>query len=285
MIELPEATTIAKQISTELKGKRITDGNRGNSPHKFAFYNGTPEEYAAILKDKTMGEATVNGPLILASLEPDHTLILGGGGERIVYHHSDITLPKKYHLFLHFTDDTYLTVTVQGWGSAFLLKQSEVANHPFVNLRNPSPLSDAFTLNYFHGLFNALEPNDARSAKYFIISKPGVLGVGNGCLQDILWRAKIHPRRRAIELSEVEQRALYNAIRETLQKMVEGGGRDGDYDLYNRPGGYRRILHSKAVGGPCPACHTPIEKASYQGGSVYFCPRCQVSQTVSPLKT
>ena len=68
MIELPEAITIARQITAELKGKRIADGNRGNSPHKFAFYNRTLKEYKAILKDKSMGDASVNGPLILAAM-------------------------------------------------------------------------------------------------------------------------------------------------------------------------------------------------------------------------
>jgi formamidopyrimidine-DNA glycosylase len=275
MIELPEATTIARQINAELKGKRIADGNRGNSPHKFAFYNHSPAEYAAILKDKTMGEATVNGPLILTAIEPEYTLILGGGGERIVYQRSAASLPEKYQLLLHFTDDTYLTVSVQGWGSAFLLHQSEVASHPFVNLRNPPPLSDGFTFEYFHSLFYALEADDSRSVKFFMISKPGVLGVGNGCLQDILWRAKIHPRRRAVGLSVTEQQALHSAIRTTLQKMVEGGGRDGDYDLFNQPGGYQRILYSKSVGRPCPECGTPIEKAAYLGGAIYVCPKCQ----------
>jgi hypothetical protein len=43
-----------------------------------------------------MGEATVNGPLILAAVEPGYTLILGGGGERIIYHRSAESLPQKY---------------------------------------------------------------------------------------------------------------------------------------------------------------------------------------------
>ncbi|MBI3923263.1 MAG: hypothetical protein HY318_17715 [Armatimonadetes bacterium] len=275
MIELPEATTIARQINAELQGKRIAEGNRGSSPHKFAFYNLLPEEYAAILKGKTIGEATVNGSCILVSIEPGHTLILGTGGERIVYHRSAASLPKKHQFFLHFTDATYLTVTVQGWGAALLLRQSEVAGHRFVNLEKPSPLSDDFTTDYFLGLFAALEKDDSSSVKFFMISKPGVLGVGNGCLQDILWRAKVHPRRRAVDLTKAEQRRLYAALRESLQKMVEGGGRDSDYDLYDHPGGYRRVLHSKVVGQPCSRCSAPIEKASYLGGAVYFCPKCQ----------
>ena len=185
--------------------------------------------------------------------------------------------PKKYQLFLHFDDDTFLTVTVQGWGSVFLLQQSEVPGHPFVNLRNPSPLSDAFTMDFFHGLFAGLEPDDSRSVKFFMITKPGVLGVGNGCLQDILWRAKIHPRRRAASIGNEEQERLFSATRQTLEKMVAGGGRDGDFDLYDQPGGYRRVMYSKSVGQPCPACGTPVEKAAYLGGAVYFCPRCQVN--------
>jgi formamidopyrimidine-DNA glycosylase len=222
-----------------------------------------------------MGEATVNGPLILAAVEPGYTLILGGGGERIVYHRCAERLPAKYQLYLHFTDDTSLTVTVQGWGSVLLLESEEVPFHQFVNMRNPSPLSNAFTADYFQGLFAALEPNDTRSVKYFMITKPGVLGVGNGCLQDILWRAKIPPPRKAIELTLAEQQQLYTATRETLQKMVDGGGRDGDYDLYNHPGGYKRVLHSKTVGRPCPDCGTLIDKAVYLGGTVYYCPKCQ----------
>ena len=275
MIEFPEATTIARQITAELKGKTIADGNRGNSPHKFAFYSRSPEEYAAILKDKTIGPATVNGPLILMQVEPGYTVILGGGGERILYHREAETLPKKYQLFMHFKDETYLTVSVQGWGSALLLEQSEVPNHQFVNLRNPSPLSEGFTLDYFKGLFAGLEKEDPRSVKFFMISKPGVLGVGNGCLQDILWHARIHPRKRAALLAESEQQALYRSIRETLTQMVELGGRNGDNDLYDHPGGYQRIMYSKAVGLPCPVCGTPIEKAAYLGGAVYYCTQCQ----------
>jgi formamidopyrimidine-DNA glycosylase len=278
MIELPEATTIARQMSAELKGKRIADGNRGNAPHKFAFYSLPPEEYAAILAGKTMGEATALGWLILAAVEPGYTLVLGCGGERIVYHPDAASLPKKRQLFLHFTDDTYLTVTVQGWGAALLLRQDEVAGHRFVrqHVQTPSPLSDAFALGYFRGLFAALGEDDRASVKYFMISKPGILGVGNGCLQDIPWRARVHPRRPAVGLSKAEQQALYRATRDSLRQMVDGGGRDSDCDLHGQPGRYRRILHSGVVDQPCPECRTPIEKASYLGGAVYFCPKCQV---------
>jgi formamidopyrimidine-DNA glycosylase len=276
VIELPEALVIARQMSDVLKGRRIASGVRGNTPHKFAFYSRSPEEYAAILAGKTLGEATGHGSAILAAVEPDYVLGLGVGGERILFHQDESTLPKKYQLLLHFEDDTYLTVTVQGWGAAWLLHRSEIADHPHLGKEGVSPLSQAFTWEYFRGLFGALAAGDPRSAKYFIISEPGIWGVGNGCLQDMLFRARVHPRRRAVDIVGRERRALYRAIRETLRQMVDLSGRDSEYDLYNRPGGYRRVLNSKSVGRPCPECGTPIEKSQYLGGAVYFCPGCQI---------
>ena len=186
MIELPEALVIAEQMTRELKGKRIEYGNRGNSPHKFAFTSGSLEEYEAILKGKTIGETKGHGSAILTSLEPGYVLGLGGGGERILFHQADRSLPKKRQLLLHFGDGTYLTVTVQGWGSVLLLPQSTAGDHPHIGAGRITPLSDAFTLEYFQGLFEEIDEGSSKSVKYFIISEPGVWGIGNGCLQDIL---------------------------------------------------------------------------------------------------
>lgn len=277
MIELPEALTIARQMNDELKGKTIMYGNHGNSPHKFAFTNRPSEEYETIFKDRIIGESRENGALILTSIEPDYILVLGGGGERILYHQSEKTIPKKYQIFLEFGDETYLTVTVQGWGSTQLFHQSEAASKPYLGYKaGVSPLSDEFTYDYFRQLFEVLKENDPRSVKYFIISKPGIFGVANGYLQDILFRAKISHKKRAIDVAEEEKQNLYNAIKETIRLAVELGGRDTERDLYNRPGDYIKLLDSRNVGKPCPECGTPIQKIQYLGGASYFCPSCQV---------
>lgn len=275
MIEFPEAFIIAHQITAELKGKRIESAMRGNVSHKFAFYSRTAEEYAAILKGKTIGEAHVNGSLIVTAVEPDYVIVLGGGGERILLHTNALSIPKKHHLLLNFEDGTHFSVTVQGWGSALLLTQAELLKHPFYNTASIPPLSEAFKYENFNGLVGSLEPEDPRSIKYFMISKPGVLGVGNGYLQDMLFKAKIHPRRRTAQISDAEKRALYGAIRDTLQKAIDLNGRDTERDLHDQPGKYMRIMDNRNVGKPCPVCRAPIEKASFLGGAVYFCPSCQ----------
>jgi formamidopyrimidine-DNA glycosylase len=276
MIELPEAITIARQIEKELKGKQIASGVRGSSPHKFAFTGKySNEEFAVIVKDKIMGASHADGWIILTDLEPDYVLSLGCGGERILYHTNEKTLPKKHQLLLNFQDGTCLTITVSGWGEVRLIKQSELPDHPHIKKDAINPLSNAFTFDFFNSLFDAIPENSHVSAKYFIITKPCIWGVGNGCLQDILYRARIHPKRLMVSLSADERQALYKAIRQTLAEMVELGGRDSEFDLYNQPGGFQRILHGEAVGRPCSECGTPIEKTQYLGGAVYFCPSCQ----------
>lgn len=277
MIELPEAIVLARQMDAALNGRRIVSGDRGNAPHKFAFSNGTSEEYAAIFAGQTVGGSTAHGMSILTEIGMDHTLILGCGGERILLHSDESTLPKKHQLFVHFADGSYLTVTISGWGNTFLLPRAEAGQHQHVQEDRITPLDEAFTWNYFRQLFEPLTPENKVSLKYFLISEPGLWGLGNGCLQDILFHARLHPRRKAVATSETERRALYDSIRTTLRQMVDQGGRNDEVDLYGQPGGYERILHSKSVGQPCPNCGAPFEKEQYLGGSIYFCPTCQVN--------
>jgi formamidopyrimidine-DNA glycosylase len=275
MIELPEAIVIARQMDATLKGRRIISGDRGNSPHKFAFSSGTSEEYTAIFAGQTVGGTTSHGMSILTEIGAGYTLVLGCGGERILFHTDERSLPKKHQLFLHFEDGAYLTVTISGWGNTLLLPRAEAGQHQHVQQDRITPLDDAFTWDYFCQLFEPLAQDSKASLKYFLISEPGVWGIGNGCLQDILFHTRVHPKRRAVDITGQERQALYRAIRETLNQMVVLGGRESECDLYGNRGGYVRILDSATTGQPCPECGTPIEKIQYLGGACYLCPSCQ----------
>ena len=275
MLELPEVVTIAQQMNRELKGKQIEFCVRGNAPHKFAFYDRAPDDYTTILTGRTFANAVDYGGHVLARIEPDYVLALGGG-ERITFHRSELTLPARHQFLLRFVDGTYLTVAVQVCGSINLLHQAELAGNALIGPQRISPLSDAFTYNYFQqALFAELDPDDARYIKYALITKPGLWGLGNGYLQDILFRARLHPRRRAIDLAAREKQALYKAIRATLKQAVDQGGRDTERDLYDLPGGYRKILDSSTLQQPCRHCGGRIEKIQFLGGTSYFCPHCQ----------
>jgi len=275
MIELPEALTIATQMEQTLAGKTIESTVRDHSPHKFAFYSGTEDEYREILVGATLGRAWVHGSCILQAVGDEHVIMLGEGGERIRFHESEKTVPKKHQLLLRFTDGTLLSVTISGWGSARAMRQDMVADLNYYDPYKLSPLDDRFDEDHFLRLFSSLDESYNKPIKFFIISEPGILGIGNGYLQDILFHAGIHPRRKVADVSLDEQRALFTAIKATLQKAVSLGGRTTEYDIFGTRGGYARLMDSKTRGEPCPSCDTPIEKISFLGGSCYLCPSCQ----------
>ncbi len=276
MIEHPEAVTIARQIAETLTGKRIELALRGNTPHKWAFYTRPAEEYAAILKDQTITGAQPSGSLILVPISSGHMLGFGGGGERILYHASEDTVPPKHQLLLHFTDDTFLSVKVQGWGSCRLDTPEELDGYWWYAKRTLEPMDEGFTRDYFESLFGTLKPDDSRSVKFFLISEPGVWGLGNGYLQDILLAAQVHPRCRAADLTKPQRRALHQAIVKTIQRAVRLNGRTDEHDLFDATGGYARRLSAAATGLPCPACgQAAIVKESFLGGAIYTCPQCQ----------
>ncbi|MHB9034444.1 MAG: endonuclease VIII, partial [Anaerolineae bacterium] len=118
--------------------------------------------------------------------------------------------------------------------------------------------------------------SEHKSVKRMMVSKPGVHGVANGCLHDILWNARLNPKHLVKDLTETEQRALYDATVATVKAMTDAGGRDVERDLYGVAGGYHGVLGSWSAGQPCPRDGGIIQKITYLGGASYFCPLCQV---------
>jgi formamidopyrimidine-DNA glycosylase len=90
-----------------------------------------------------------------------------------------------------------------------------------------------------------------------------------------VFRAGIHPKRKAGSLGDSERRALYDVLKETLEEAVRLGGKDDVHDLYGRQGGYRKVLGAHVLGEPCPRCGVAIEKLGVAGSNTYLCPSCQ----------
>ena len=111
--------------------------------------------------------------------------------------------------------------------------------------------------------------------KMFLATEQRIPGLGNGVLQDILWTARIHPRRKMVDIGPGEMKEMFAAVKSVLRQMTDQGGRDTERDLFDRPGGYRTILSKNTAGQPCPNCGAPIVKEAYMGGSMYYCGRCQ----------
>lgn len=271
MIELPEAVVIARQVSQTLTGKQIVNAVANASPHKFAWYTGDPANYPTLL----------GGRAILAAEAFGNNIEIDAGDRILVistpmkYHAAGQAAPKKHQLFLSFDDGSAVTCTVQMWGAMLCLLAGREGGMPDYSIarQTPSPLTDAFDRAYFDSLIP--QPLGNLSAKEFLATRQRISGLGNGVLQDILWAACIHPRRKMSDLAEREITAMYHAVKRVLAQMVAGGGRDTERDLFDCPGGYKTVLSKNTLGTPCPVCGTEIRKEAYMGGAIYFCARCQ----------
>jgi len=271
MIELPEAVVLAEQINRTLQGKRITQAVANQWPHKFAWYSGDPAEYDGHLAGKVIGPATYHGGYV--EIKAGDVVLVTSTPLR--YHAAGERRPPKHQLLLEFDDGTALSATVQMWGALLCHKDDDSDNLPDGDIarRRPSPLSAAFDRAYFDGLVD--EQTGALSAKAFLATEQRIPGLGNGVLHDILWTARVHPKRRVATLSPEAVDRMYGAIRSVLRAMVDQGGRDTERDLFGRPGGYASVMSKNTVGKPCPACGSPIQKEAYLGGTIYYCGGCQ----------
>ncbi len=276
MFELPEYVTLARQLNESVAGKTIASGSLGNSPHKFVWYNRTPEEFAHLTEGKIVGQATVRGRWLFVPLAPGYVLLFGECGGRLLFHPAGARLPDKYHLWLAFADGSALTALTQMWGAMELYEAGQEQERQYVKDMRPTPVDPMFSFDYFTALIDSLLAGPKRSVKALLTQEQLIPGLGNAIAQDILFRARLHPKHAIAELSQAQRRALYDAITATVQDVIAQGGRNDEFDLYNRPGGYVRLMDSRAAGQPCPTCGTTVEKIQYLGGACYLCPRCQI---------
>jgi formamidopyrimidine-DNA glycosylase len=275
MIEMPEATTIARQMNTTLTGKTFQHFTRGALMHKFLWLNKPSEEYDALLSGRQVTGASSYGRSVYLYVGDSHLLWFGELGGRILYHPQGQPLPPKYHLRWDFADASAMTFTLQMWGFVSLLEKTELHQQAHAEVGIP-PLSDRFTPERFDQLLEEYPEKTKKGIKGFLVTSRHVDGIGNSYLQDILFRAKVHPSRKIPTLTTDERRRLYTAIQNTMAEAIQLGGREDERDLFDHPGGYQRLMSSQTAGGPCPACGTTIQKIAYLGGACYLCPNCQV---------
>lgn len=275
MFELPEFVTFASQLNQDVKGKVVQKGLMGNSPHKFVWYNRTSEEFERLTKGKTVGEAWAKGKWLFIPLEPGYVLLFGECGGRLLHQPPGVKIPKKYHLHITFEDGSTLAATTQMWGAYELYEQGEEQNRQYVRGMKTTPADPEFTYDYFSNLIDASRSEKKRSAKGLLTQEQLIPGLGNAIAQDILFRARLHPAHPIDGLNPDQRRGLYDAIVNTVNEVIEKGGRCDEYDLHGKPGGYIRIMDKNTAGLPCSECGTKIEKIQYLGGACYFCPSCQ----------
>ena len=115
--------------------------------------------------------------------------------------------------------------------------------------------------------------------KRLLLNQDVVSGIGNIYADEALWRARVHPERRADSLSGRKVGELLEHARGVMADALAQGGTSFDalYVNVNGESGYfdRSLCAYGREGEPCERCGQPIRRAAFMNRSSYFCPRCQ----------
>ena len=270
MPELPEIIVLSQQMNQELIGNEVEYVEIFQPKN----LNIPIDEFIEKIMSCRILSVKGRGKWLFLELSGAQFLLinLGMGGDLVHFSPGD-TLPEKYKFKLQFVDGSGFTINFWWFGYIHLIDKTLLKTHKMTGTLGLSPLDEGFTLAYFKKLLNGRKGR----VKSFILNQKRVAGIGNVYVQDILFRARLHPNRKINTLTVQEVESLYASMRQTLLKSIEKSGLVYERDFYGNRGRFSEedFLVAYKTGKHCPLCTTSIEKIRVGSTSSYICPICQ----------
>jgi len=117
-----------------------------------------------------------------------------------------------------------------------------------------------------------------KAIKSLLLDQRFLAGVGNIYADEVLFRIRVHPRRRADSLGEKVLRQMHRELQRILKEAIRAGGTSvrSYVDATGAIGGFQNLLGVYGKEGEtCPVCGTSIQRERVGGRSSFFCPLCQ----------
>jgi formamidopyrimidine-DNA glycosylase len=264
-------------MQEHLKGKRIRAHRLHDTERlrKIGMVNRNPADFDRLL-GATIQEVMARGNTLRVKLTRHINLVIAPEyGGKIRFIAPGTAHPEKAHLKLELAGGGLLTVRLTSMGVIHAVPDVELAKD-FMIARDfsgkPAPVDPSLTLGRFRKLLAAQHVG----LKTVLVGKDAiVVGLSNSAFQDILYRAKLHPKWKASALGAQQTRALYQAMRALIRDRLRLGGKNEFEDLLGRPGRYVPRMGPSCKGQACNRCGRSIQKLAHGGGHVYLCPTCQ----------
>src|SRR5215211_7664113 len=271
MPELPEVETIKEDLRELVVGARIESAEVLDAA---LVEQPSTEEFVRRLAGLRIMGARRRAKHLIVELEDEQNLVfqLKIGGQLLLV--PPVEEPRtSLMLVLYLDGNRRLFLRDQtGFTRARLLDVGELEAR--LSSLGREPLEEGFGVEYLR------ETRGSRRAqiKPLIMDQKVVAGIGNIYADEILFDARLHPRRKANTISDEEWRALYEAIRKNLAAGVEHRGTTVRLyrDVLNRPGEHQSYLRVfEKHGQPCPGCEGEVVREKVSGRPTHFCPACQ----------
>lgn len=269
MPELPEVETTRRGIEPHLEGRIIKDLIVRQPRLRWPV----PETLNVLVSGHRVSSVTRRGKYLLLNLPNGAVMVhlgmsgslyLVSAGQPAGFHdHVDLVLDSG--MALRLTDP-------RRFGSVLWQPQGE--SHELLSKLGPEPLSDDFTVDYLRQCCSGRK----QAIKQFIMNSQVVVGVGNIYANEALFKAGIHPKRAAGNISAARLSRFVDEIRTVLAKAIEQGGTTlkdfvgGD----GQPGYFKQQLNVYGRGGElCHGCQSTLKEIRLGQRSTVYCPECQ----------
>ena len=271
MPELPEVETIVRDLRQSIIGATI---------EKVVIYDHrvikvlNPQRFCRVLTGCTITEVSRKGKLIILHFSNGHylTVHLKMTGQLIISSKKDVLKETKVLFLLsnqrclHYNDQRLFGRLhyVKDLGTIDLLKR--LGPDPF--------LDDTFEVQR---IYQKLKTRTI-PIKTLLLNQDFIAGIGNIYASEILFDARINPRKSARRLTKKEVQALHASTRSILQEAIDcrGTSMRNYRDASGQKGQYsNRIRVYGRAHEACLSCHSTIQKIVQHGRSTFFCQQCQ----------
>jgi formamidopyrimidine-DNA glycosylase len=275
MPELPEVETIKEDlrelvVGSRIEGAEVLDAALVEQP--------SPEEFVRLLKGASVTGGRRRAKHLILELDNRMNLVFQlkiGGQLLLVPPVEEPTTALMLLLYLNGERRLFLRDGTN-FSRARLLSEKELEGR--LSSLGPEPLKDGFDAQYLRQTLGSRKAQ----IKSLLLDQRMVAGIGNIYVDEILYDAHIHPRRKANTLSAEEWEVLYAAIRVNLAAGVEHRGTTVRLyrDVLGRSGEHQNYLRVfEKHGKPCPKCRGTVTREKVSGRSTHFCPLCQQMQS------
>ena len=282
MPELPEVETVRRMLESAIVDRRVASASVSRKRLRTTSLASLPGR----LVGRTFRTPRRTGKFLMLDMDGGVTLLshLGMSGRWLYWRPGwtpDGSL-EHVHLKLSFEDGAVLWFQdVRRFGMLRVVATERLAQDSSLRLLGPDPLAvprDGAALR--------TAARGARtSIKVWLLDQRRIAGLGNIYASEVLFRARVDPRRRAGALAPEEWARVASEIPAVLEESIARMGTTfSTYrTIWNEPGEYgEQLLVYDRAGEPCRNCGTPLKRIVQGGRSTYFCPSCQRREGPSP---
>lgn len=259
MPELPDVETFKRYL--DATALRQTIGHAHVGAPKL-LENTTPQGLGRALDHHRFQATRRHGKWLLVRLDTGHWLVLHFGmSGRLQYYKGRGAAPRYTRLLIDFTNSSHLAyIAPRKLGRIGLSQGPE----EFVASHELGP--DAMTLGARD--LEALAKRRRGNVKGWLMDQSVMAGIGNIYGDEILFEARIHPRKKTAKLTRSETKRLHSKMQYVLQLATSAQA-----DPARMSNSW--LIRHREEGERCPRCGGKVAHASVSGRTAWYCPRCQ----------